>query len=254
MLAPRTRRGGRQAHITAGIRAGVVKSWTLENIRGRTPLRKVFSAVDRRLLVALAVAAAARAAPLVLGTGHHGDAPVGMELAERRATNPHLWRGYAEPLQYGPLHLTLLGLFIGACGDRVLGARLLSLLCGLTGVGLLCRMARRERGAEAAFLAALGLALSPLHIQASTTSASEAVFLALFLGALDCALLDRAVAGAALLGAAGLVRYDGWMYAPPLGGLLYPPRGGPWRAPRLCAPAPPPAPRRRGGPPLPHPP
>ena len=169
-------------------------------------MRNVFSAVDRRLLVALAVAAAARAAPLVVGMEHYGDAPVRIELAEQWAKDPHLWRGYGETLQYGPLHLTLLGLFIRACGDRVLGARLLSLLCGLTGVWLLWRIARRERGAEAAFLAALGLALSPLHIQASTTGASEAVFLALFLGALDCALLDDAVAGAALLGAAGLVR------------------------------------------------
>src|SRR5260370_18095053 len=151
MLAPRTRRGGRQAHITAGIRAGVVKSWTLENIRGRTPLRKVFSAVDRRLLVALAVAAAARAAPLVLGMEHYGDAPVRIELAEQWAKDPHLWRGYGETLQYGPLHLTLLGLFIRACGDRVFGARLLSLLCGLAGVWLLSRTARRQRGPDAAF-------------------------------------------------------------------------------------------------------
>jgi 4-amino-4-deoxy-L-arabinose transferase-like glycosyltransferase len=198
-------------------------------------LRNVFSAVDRRLLVALAVAAAARAAPLVLGMEHYGDAPVRIELAERWAKNPHLWRGYAETLQYGPLHLTLLGLFIRACGDRVLGARLLSLLCGLTGVWLLWRIAQRERGAEAAFLAALGLALSPLHIQASTTGASEAVFLALFLGALDCALLDDAVAGAALLGAAGLVRYDGWMYVPLMGALLYLRRRDPWRALGFCA-------------------
>src|SRR5260370_42495072 len=91
MLAPRTRRGGRQAHITAGSRAGGVTSWTLENIRGRTPLRNVFSAVDRRLLVALAVAAAARPAPLVLGMEHYGDAPVRIQLAGRWAKNPHLW-------------------------------------------------------------------------------------------------------------------------------------------------------------------
>src|SRR5260370_41179760 len=111
MLAPRTRRGGRQAHITAGSRAGGVTSWTLENIRGRTPLRNVFSAVDRRLLVALAVAAAARAAPLVLGVEHYGDAPVRIQPAERWAENPHLWGGCAETLPHGPLDLTLPGRF-----------------------------------------------------------------------------------------------------------------------------------------------
>src|SRR5260370_10354167 len=103
MLAPRTRRGGRQAHITAGSRAGGVTSWTLENIRGRTPLRNVFSAVDRRLLVALAVAAAARAAPPVLRMEHYGDAPVRIELAEGWAKNPHLWRRYAATLPHRPL-------------------------------------------------------------------------------------------------------------------------------------------------------
>src|SRR6202171_4095607 len=230
-----TRRAGTQAHIPAGTPAGAGTSCAVENIRGRTPLRNVFFAADRRLLVALAVAAAARAVPLALGMEHYGDAPVRIELAEQWAKDPHLWRGYTETHQYGPLHLTLIGLAIRVCGDRVFAARLLSLVCGLAGVWLLWRIARRERGADAAFLAALGLALSPLHIQASTTGASEAVFLALFLGAIDCALLDRAVAGAALLGAAGLVRYDGWLYVPLTGALLYLRRRDPWRALGFCA-------------------
>src|SRR5205823_755718 len=87
------------------------------------------------------------------------------------------------------------------------------------GVALLFRLALRERGPQAALWAALGLSLSPLHIQASTTGASEAVFLALFLGALLLLLEDRLVLAAALLGAAGLVRYDGWMYLPLFAGL-----------------------------------
>lgn len=172
------------------------------------------SEVRRRLWLALALAAAARLLPLFFGYEHYGDSPVRIEAAERWAAQPHLWRGFAESFQYGPLHLTLLGWFGRLLGDRVVGARALSLLCGLLGVALLFRLARRERGVEAAWWAALGLALSPLHIQASTTGASEAVFLALFLGALVLLLDDRLAPAALLLGAAGLVRYDGWMYLP----------------------------------------
>jgi len=70
-------------------------------------------------------------------------------------------------------------------------------------------------------VAAAGLALSPLHIQASTTAASEAPFLALLLGAIDLVLTDRLVLSGLLLGAAGLVRYDGWLYLPLLAGWLF---------------------------------
>jgi 4-amino-4-deoxy-L-arabinose transferase-like glycosyltransferase len=191
--------------------------------------------VKRGLFIALGVAVLARALPLFFGLEHYGDSPVRIELAEQWARSPHLWRGYLETYQYGPLHLTLLGGLIRLLGDRVVAARLLSLACGLLGVWLLHRIARRERGPEAALWAALGLALSPLHIQASTTGASEAVFLALFLGALACALEDRVVAAAVLLGAAGLVRYDGWMYLPLFGALLYLRFRDPWRAAGFCA-------------------
>jgi hypothetical protein len=47
------------------------------------------------------------------------------------------------------------------------------------------------------------------------------VFLALLLGALLLALENRVPASALLLGAAGLVRYDGWMYVPLFGALLF---------------------------------
>jgi 4-amino-4-deoxy-L-arabinose transferase-like glycosyltransferase len=146
---------------------------------------------------------------------------VRIELAERWAADPHVWRGYLETWQYGPLHLTLVGVLVRLLGDRVIAARLLSLACGLLGVWLLYRVAERERGREAAWWASLGLALSPLHIQSSATGASEAVFLALFLGSLLLVLQDSVLLAAVVLGAAGLVRYDGWMYVPLLGALHY---------------------------------
>ncbi len=168
----------------------------------------------------LAVATLARAAPAVFGYEHFGDAPVRIEIAERWARNPHLWHGFAETYQFGPLHLTLIGGLVRLLGDRLVAARLLSFAGGLVGVWLLYRIAERERGPQAAFWAGLGLALSPLHIQASVTGASEAVFLALLLGAVLTVLQGDVLGPAVLLGAAGLVRYDGWMYVPLLGGLL----------------------------------
>lgn len=175
----------------------------------------------RPLPAVLALAAAARIAPFFLGYEHYGDAPVRIELAERWARAPHLWHGFVEAYQYGPLHLTLIGALVRLLGDRLYAARLLSLACGLSCVWLLYRVAERERGREAAFWAGLSLALSPLHIQSSTTGASEAVFLALFLGALLLALRDQALLAAVVLGAAGLVRYDGWLYVPLFGALIW---------------------------------
>ena len=176
--------------------------------------------MKRPLPVALVIALAARALPVLFGYEHYGDAPVRIELAQRWAQAPHLWHGYLETYQYGPLHLTLVGGLVRLLGDRVVAARLLSLASGLVGVWLLYRVAERERGREAGFWAAFGLALSPLHIQASATGASEALFLALLLGALLLALREQPLLSAVLLGAAGLVRYDGWMYVPLFGALL----------------------------------
>ncbi len=177
--------------------------------------------MKRGPLIALGIAAAARALPAIFGFEHYGDAPVRIELAERWAKAPHLWHGFVEAYQYGPLHLTLIGALIRLGLDRVAAARALSLVCGLAGIWLLYLIAERERGPEAAFWAALGLAFSPLHIQASATGASEAPFLVFFLAALFCLLEDRAALAALLLGAAGLIRYDGWMYLPLFGALLY---------------------------------
>lgn len=174
----------------------------------------------RRLLLALAVAAAARLPALLLGMEHYGDGPVRVELAERWAKAPHWWRGFSETFQYGPLHLSFLGGALEVWPDRLWAPRVFSLLCGLLGIWLLFRIANRLFGDDAALVAALGLALSPLHVQASTTAASEAPFLVLLLGAIDLLLSDRLAGSALLLAAAGMVRYDGWLYVPLLAGWL----------------------------------
>jgi hypothetical protein len=171
--------------------------------------------------VALAMALVARAVPLFFGREHYGDSPVRIELAQRWAQSPHLWRGFTEVYQYGPLHLSLIGFLIELVHDRVVAARALSLVSGLLCVWLLGRLTLRHRDAASARWAMFGLALSPLHIQASTTGASEAVFLALFLSALSLLLDEQTLWAAVLLGAAGLVRYDGWLYVPLFAALLW---------------------------------
>jgi len=175
----------------------------------------------RDTVVALAVALVARAVPLVFGMEHYGDAPVRIGVARRWAEHPHLWRGFTEAFQYGPLHLSLIGWLIEVVHDGVVAARALSLVSGVLCVWLLGRLTLRHRDAASARWAMFGLALSPLHIQASTTGASEAVFLAMFLGALLLLLDEEIVAAAVVLGAAGLVRYDGWLYVPLFAALLW---------------------------------
>src|SRR5712671_1388162 len=192
-----------------------------EGLRPGAPVWSKRPVPPRRLLLAALLAAfAVRLPALLLGMEHYGDGPVRVEIAERWARAPHLWRGFSEAYQFGPLHLTLLGGTLELWPDRLWAPRVLSLLCGLAAVWLLFRIAARLLGPQAAFVAALGLSLSPLHIQASTTSASEAPFLALLLGAIDLLLGGRLAASALLLAAAGMVRYDGWLYVPLFAGWL----------------------------------
>jgi 4-amino-4-deoxy-L-arabinose transferase-like glycosyltransferase len=193
------------------------------------------------LLLALSLGFAARAAAFALSVEHYGDAPVRVELAERWARAPHLWRGFSEAYQYGPLHLTLLGAALRIWPDRFVAPRAVSFACGMACIALLWKITRDLFGAGAALFAACALSLSSLHIQASASSASEVVFLAFFLAALERLLAAREAragsagavstavsagagstsagrgalfASALLLGAAGLFRYDGWLYVP----------------------------------------
>ena len=179
------------------------------------------------LTAVLAVGAVARLPPLFLGVEHYGDAPVRIEAAERWIADPHLWLGFGEAFQYGPLHLTLLGLAVKLLA-RFAGPELLSYAFGLGCLWLLHRITRRASGEVAALAAGLSLALSPLHIQASTTGASEAVFLGLLLAAV-CIVLEgrsaslpvgRAALAGGLIGLGCLVRYDGLLYAGLLAALL----------------------------------
>ena len=97
-----------------------------------------------------------------------------------------------------------------------LAARLTVLVSGVAGVALMALLASRFGGRRAGLAAGLALALSPLHIQASTTFSSEAIYLAFALACVWRAL-DRDLWGcAALAWCAATTRYDAWLWLPVL--------------------------------------
>src|ERR1700681_1903706 len=104
---------------------------------------RIAAAGRRGLQAALGLAFAARLFPFFSGMEHYGDAPVRIEAAERWARAPHVWHGFAEAFQYGPMHLTLIGAMLRIFPDRFFAPRLLSLVAGLAGVWLLYRLTRR---------------------------------------------------------------------------------------------------------------
>jgi hypothetical protein len=189
--------------------------------------------------LALLVCALARLPGLLLGVEHYGDAPVRVEIAERWLRAPHLFRGISDAYQYGPVHLMMLGGALRLYPNRLVSPRLLSFAFALAGVWLLYWLARRVTSTAGALLAGVILSLDTVHMQAGSSAASEAIFLAMLLGtiwlvfaardglwALGLGLWEqpgsRAAASTALLrvtgaglllGLASLVRYDGLIYA-----------------------------------------
>jgi 4-amino-4-deoxy-L-arabinose transferase-like glycosyltransferase len=104
-------------------------------------------------------------------------------------------------------------------------SRYLSLIAGVAVFFPFLRLARRLVGQTRAELAGFGLALSPLAIQAATTAASEALYLLLFVAALErllAALEDQRprpragpfVAAGLLASLAAVTRYDAWLAIP----------------------------------------
>ena len=149
----------------------------------------------------------------------YGDPMMRLKALTAWMAHPFFLKSFIGARQFGPLHIYLLALGQWMHADLDAGPRFISLIFGSLSAFPLYRLAERRFGRTAALLSTLGLAVYPLHIQASTTAASEAVFLWFLLWAL--AMLDEApkrgrallVAGLAMAGACA-VRYDGWIYAP----------------------------------------
>jgi hypothetical protein len=183
----------------------------------------VSDAAPFRLGRVLVLALVLRAALFPFAENKHGDAPMRALIAERLTLEPAAGADPRAYCQFGPLHPTLMRAFIALDPWVPRSSRLLSLVAGLLVFVPFARLATRLVGPRRAELAALGLAASPLHLQASTTAASEALYLFLFVAMLErlLAALDDPelptrpfVVAGALASAAALTRYDAWFAIP----------------------------------------
>ena len=178
---------------------------------------------EPRVGIAIAVLSVAVAVPrlilLPFNENLYGDAISRTLMAERWLASPHAITAFGDGAgQYGPLHLYLIGIAT-AVGDREIAGRLVSLLCGVLTVVPLYRLGRRLAGWQAGVVACLALAVWGLHIQFSTTAASEALAILLMVSAFD-ALSSAVESGwrrglvlaAIWINLAAAVRYDAWMY------------------------------------------
>ncbi len=183
----------------------------------------------RKTLLALGIVALPRLLVFPFAENVAGDAVVRSWLAHAWLQHPHLIGSSLQGCaQYGPLHFPLIALAEWVTGSEHLAGRLVSLLAGVLSALPIFALARRLFSERAAWSSVVVLALWPLHVQASTTAASEAVsgvFVLVGVAAIARALETRerevlmASAFAFTLGAA--VRYDVWLWIPLIAVLLW---------------------------------
>jgi hypothetical protein len=161
---------------------------------------------------------------LVFGVNQNlgGDAIARVWLAHRWLEAPHVIGSFDQgAMQFGPLHIYLLALAEWCWPNLLDAGRVVSLLAGVATTVPLFALTRRLFGEAAATWACVALAWWGLHVQCSTTAASEATSLLLVLAAVERygawaeggsreALLGCALA----LNLACATRYDAWLLVP----------------------------------------
>lgn len=175
---------------------------------------------------------------LVFGVNEnfYGDAVMRAELGGRWAERPRVIGSFDQGgYQFGPLHIVLLGVLTKLGGTRENIGRWLSLLAAVLSVLPLYALTRRMFDRKAAIAACLGLAAWGMHIQFSTTAASESLSLLLILGVAACfaqAVMEShrtsLLAAALILNLASATRYDVWLWTPMLGVVLLVARRWKW--------------------------
>ena len=179
--------------------------------------------MTRRSWLSVLVVAVPRLAVFPFNENLYGDAIARTWLAHVWLASPHLIGGFDQgALQFGPLHLYLLALAEWLWPSLLHAGRVVSLLSGIATVVPLERLSRRLFGERAASWAVFGFAFWGMHIQCSTTSASEAVNLLFVVWALERFSAwhenpDRRaalMAAALLLNLACATRYDAWLLVP----------------------------------------
>jgi hypothetical protein len=162
----------------------------------------------------VAIAALIRIPVAFYAEDQWGDAPIRLDLLQRWMAAPGIWWSFRETFQYGPLPTHVAGL-LGLAGLGDMGAaRTLVAVCGIAACGLLASLAARVGGPRAGLAAGLALAISPLHIQTSTTFASEAIYLAAALATLWAAWERRPFLCMLFAFCASTTRYDAWLWLP----------------------------------------
>jgi len=170
----------------------------------------------------IALAVLVRMAVFPFADNKQADAPIRALLAQHMnasaaaAADP---RGF---LQFGPLPIEVMRPVMAVTGETRVASRLPSLLAGLLVFFPFFALARRFGvGPGAQALAGLGLALAPLHVQVSTTAATEALYLLFLLSTLVwlhdgvATRSRRAFLLAGLFGGlAAVTRYDMWLSLP----------------------------------------
>lgn len=157
-----------------------------------------------------------------------GDSVARTELALQWSRAPHWISSFRDgALQFGPLHLYAVGAALKVGLGKEDAGRLVSLLCGVLTVVPLAALTRRLFGWRSAVWASVAFAFWGLHVQLSTTAASESLSLLLMVASLSAFASGwhegrqwPLVAAGGLLGLACAVRYDAWMLAPLMAALL----------------------------------
>lgn len=191
------------------------------NTHSHMPRSGADDAESRRYLaVGLLATGLVRLAVFPFAQNFYGDPVMRLRALSDWLAHPFFLRSFIGARQFGPLHLYLLAAMQLVTHEQVWGPRFLSLGFGTLTAWPLYALSAQRFGARAALWSTLAFAAYGLHVQASTTAVSEAVFLLFMLSGL--ALLDGAddrrawrllVAGLAMACACA-VRYDGWLYAP----------------------------------------
>lgn len=158
----------------------------------------------------------------------HGDAVARTELAQQWANDPHWISSFKDgAYQFGPLHLYAVGAALLAGIDKEDAGRWVSLLFGVLSVLPLFFLTRRLFGWKAGLVSGLAFAAWGMHVQLSTTAASESLALFTLLMTLSFFASGwedgriRPLFGAALfLNLACATRYDAWLLIPLLALLL----------------------------------
>jgi len=174
------------------------------------------------VLLLMSVALFPRLILLPLNENLYGDAVSRTELAARWAAHPIWISSYADgALQFGPLHLYLMGIFLQIWPSQEHVGRLLSLIFAVLSIAPLFGLTQRLMGRRAAVWACLAFSVWGMHLQFSTTAGSEALALFLvltslyfFAAAMEEGRLRPLLYSALALNLACATRYDAWLLIP----------------------------------------